>query len=51
MKKLAFVLALALVAGVASAEDYPILSAGGGGMNPLDYDRAIVWEDTPTWTA
>jgi hypothetical protein len=47
MKKLAFVLALGLVAGVASAEDYPILSAGGGGMNPLDYDRTIIWEDTP----
>jgi hypothetical protein len=47
MKKIAFVLALALAAGVASAEDYPILNAGGGGMNPLDYDRTIIWEDTP----
>ena len=46
MKIFAFVLALAFAAGVASAEDYPILSAGGGGMNPLDNDRTVIWEDT-----
>jgi hypothetical protein len=47
MRKLGVVLVLGLIAGIASAEDYPILSAGGGGMNPLDYDRTIIWEDTP----
>jgi hypothetical protein len=47
MKKLAFILALGLAAGSAYAEEFPVLSGGGGGMNPLGYDREVIWEDTP----
>ena len=47
MKKLAFVFALLFVAGIATAEDYPILSAGGGGFTPLDGERTVCWEDPP----
>ena len=47
MKKLAFVLALGLIAGSVAAEDYPILSAGGGGFTPLDGERDVIWIDPP----
>jgi hypothetical protein len=47
MRKVALVLFLSLaVAGGAFAAN-PSLSAGGGGMNVLDSDRAIVWSELP----
>jgi hypothetical protein len=47
MRTFVFVLALGLIAGSAAAEDWPILTGGGGGFLPLDGDRVVVWEDPP----
>lgn len=47
MRLLGILFALSLIAPATHAEEFPVLTAGGGGMNPMDYDRTIIWEDTP----